>query len=107
MSGARHRRGSPPPPPRPRTPADAHQRELAALIDAREPGWTVVYGPWSRRFFAFAAWPVQRGLVVTATTAEALVEEMRDAEVAHGAAVAPAWGRDGQIRQAGWDRPWR
>ena len=97
MSGARHRRGSPPNPcPRPRTPADTHQRQQAALIDAREPRWTVVYGPWSRRFFAFAAWSTPQGLMVTASTPEELVEAMRDVEVAHGERVVPAWGRDGQ-----------
>ncbi|HEY8378043.1 MAG TPA: hypothetical protein VIK91_16210 [Nannocystis sp.] len=85
-----------------------HQRELAALIDAREPGWTVIYGPWSRAFFAFAAWPAPQGLMVTATKPAGLVAEMRAAEAAHGAALsAPAWGNDRQIRQAGWDRPWR
>ena len=93
MSGARHRRGSPPPPPRPQTPADVHQRQQAARLDAREPGWLVLYAPWRRRFVAFAAWPTPEGLMVTASTPEELVEEMRDVEVARGVAVAPAWGR--------------
>jgi hypothetical protein len=105
VSGRRHRRGSPPS-PRPRPPVDARQREQAALIDAREPGWTVIYGPWSRRFFAFAAWPAPQGVIVDSATLEDLVAAMRGAEAEHGAALAPAWGRDRQSRQAGWGRPW-
>ena len=90
MTGPRHRWGSPPS-PRPLPPIwDVHQREQAALINSREPGWVVVYGPWRRRFSAFAAWPTPRPVVVDASTPEELWGEMRSAEATHGM-VPPKW----------------
>src|SRR5690606_10114646 len=65
---------------------DERRRAQAAHLDAHEPGWLVLYGPWSRAFFAFAAWPAPRALIVGARTPEALRDAMRHAETA--AAVA-------------------
>ena len=36
---------------------DRHRRAEADAIDAQEAGWTVMYGPWSRAFWAFAQDP--------------------------------------------------
>lgn len=63
---------------------DEPQRAQAQHLDAHEPAWAIVYGPWSRRFFAFAAWHAPRALIVAADTAEALWDAMRDAESSAG-----------------------
>ena len=65
------------------------QRAQAAHLDALEPGWAILYGPWSRVFFAFAAWPATRGVVVNAPTPEGLWQAMREAEML--AVEAGAW----------------
>lgn len=78
MAG-RHRLGVPKVPVR-RRRWDERQRAQAVHLDAQEPGWAVIYGLWSRAFFAFAAWPAPRALVVAARTPEGLWEAMRDAE---------------------------
>lgn len=76
MSGPRHRWGAPPSPrPRPR------------IWDPAEPGWVIVYGPWRRRYTAFAAWPAPRPVVVDASTPEELWGAMRSAEMAHSVAA--------------------
>lgn len=65
---------------------DRHRRAEAEAMDRREGAWLVVYGPWSRVFWAFAAGPVPRALVVSASRPEGLREAMREAE-ADGAAI--------------------
>lgn len=88
MAGGRHRCGVPYTPVG-RRRWDERQRAQAAQLDALEPGWSVVYGPWSRLFFAFAAWPASRAVVVDARTPEALWQAMREAETS-GAAMGRA-----------------
>ncbi len=97
MNGGRHRCGVPYTPVR-RIRWDVRQREQAARLDAEEPGWVIVYGPWSRRFMAFAAWPVSRGLVVDARTPEELWEAMRDAEMTDAAMSGGRWHGDATPR---------
>jgi hypothetical protein len=80
MAGGRHRCGVPYTPVR-RRRWDERQRAQAAHLDALEPGWAILYGPWSRVFFAFAAWPAPRALVVGARTPEGLWDAMRQAEM--------------------------
>jgi hypothetical protein len=87
-AGGRHRYGMPYSPVR-RRRWDERQRAQAAHLDAQEPGWAVVYGVWSRSFFAFAAWPATRGVVVNAPTPEGLWQAMREAEML--AVEAGAW----------------
>jgi len=70
---------------------DPRQREEAARLNAREPGWEVLYGPWTRRFWGFAAWPSPRGVIVHAPTADELVDAMRAAEVTAAVNAAPTW----------------
>ncbi|GII87284.1 hypothetical protein Ssi03_52740 [Sphaerisporangium siamense] len=59
---------------------DAGKRALAAQMDRLEPGWHVMYGLWSRRFYAIATCcPV--AMIVEARTPEELRERMREGEL--------------------------
>ncbi len=58
---------------------DPAKKAAAAQLDMLEPTWVVLYGPASRRFFAFAMWHVAP-LRVEATTIEELRHLMREAE---------------------------
>jgi hypothetical protein len=49
----------------------------ALIIKARCPGWAVIYGPWSRLFWAFGA---PDGRPIAARTASELLGRMRAAE---------------------------
>lgn len=93
--GGRHRYGVPYSPVG-RRRWDERQRAQAAHLDAQEPGWSVLYGVWSRSFFAFAVWPAARGVVVDARTPEALREAMREAE----ALGAEAWSVIDDVRHS-------
>ncbi|GII87029.1 hypothetical protein Ssi03_50190 [Sphaerisporangium siamense] len=67
---------------------DEDKRATAARLDQLEPGWHVMYGLWSRRFFAIAiCCPV--ALMVEALTAEELRERMREGESEAMAARGP------------------
>ncbi|MEV5411018.1 hypothetical protein AB0K60_19510 [Thermopolyspora sp. NPDC052614] len=88
MTGGRHRLGTPHVTVRRRL-WDRHRRDEADALNDREHAWTVLYGPWSRAFWAFAAWPVPHPLVVDAHTVEGLQEEMRAAETS--LALAEGW----------------
>lgn len=79
MSAGRHRAGAPREAVQPRL-WDRHRRAEADTLDGQESAWMVLYGPWSRLFWAFAAWPSPRPLVVDARTADGLRQEMREAE---------------------------
>jgi hypothetical protein len=79
MAGGRHRFGVPREVVKPRV-WDRHRRAEAEEINRQEAGWTVLYGPWSRMFWAFAAWPAPSPVVIDARTADGLHERMRVAE---------------------------
>ncbi|MEU9891171.1 hypothetical protein [Sphaerisporangium sp. NPDC051011] len=59
---------------------DEDKRAAAAQLDQLEPGWHVMYGVWSRRFYAIAAW-YSEPLIVDARDAVDLRAQMREAEV--------------------------
>ncbi|MEV6981273.1 hypothetical protein AB0M95_08445 [Sphaerisporangium sp. NPDC051017] len=59
---------------------DEREKAVAAQIDQLEPGWLVMYGVWSRRFFAIAAWSGVP-LMIEARDAEDLRHQMREAEL--------------------------
>ncbi|WP_433352213.1 hypothetical protein ACQP25_03945 [Microtetraspora malaysiensis] len=65
---------------------DADKRRAAAQLDQAEPAWLVSYGLGSRRFFAVAAWPVSRPLIVEAINVDELRDLMREAELTEIAA---------------------
>ncbi|WP_405143885.1 hypothetical protein OG589_39955 [Sphaerisporangium sp. NBC_01403] len=60
--------------------ADPRARATAVLLDRLEPAWTILYGPWSRRFYALALFATPAPLIVEAFTAQELKEQMRQAE---------------------------
>ncbi|MFC4536276.1 hypothetical protein [Sphaerisporangium dianthi] len=59
---------------------DLAERAAAVLLDRMEPAWTIMYGPWSRRFHALALYPTPEPLVVEARTAQDLLSRIRQAE---------------------------
>ncbi|MGW4644253.1 hypothetical protein ACWEN6_37440 [Sphaerisporangium sp. NPDC004334] len=59
---------------------DLADRAAAVLLNRMERYWTVMYGPWSRRFYALALYPTPEPLVVEARTAQDLLAAMRHAE---------------------------
>ena len=69
---------------------DPAKRAVAAELDRMEPGWLVMYGPWSRRFYAIALWDAPCPVLLDARTAEELREQMRQAEMA-GMVPALRW----------------
>lgn len=59
---------------------DPRQRALAARLQADSQGWLVMYGPWSRRFFAYS---LRQGVgVLSAPTISELWQLMQEAEAA-------------------------
>ncbi|GII88300.1 hypothetical protein Ssi03_62900 [Sphaerisporangium siamense] len=67
---------------------DEDKKATAAQLDQLEPGWQVIYGLWSRRYYAFATCcPV--ALMVDAPTPEELRERMREGEMDAMAAIQP------------------
>lgn len=59
---------------------DAYERQRrseAEIIEAKCPSWAVLYGPWSRVFWAFGA---PDGVPITAASASELLGHMRAAE---------------------------
>ncbi|RCV51274.1 hypothetical protein [Marinitenerispora sediminis] len=65
---------------------DPERRRAAAHIEWQKQGtWVVLWGPYTRRFWAFACWPVpQGGAVVSAVEPGELYAEMREVERRYG-----------------------
>jgi hypothetical protein len=72
---------------------DAEHRAAADRLDQLEPGSMVWYGPWSRRFYAIAAWNAPSPLLLDAPTAEELRDQMRQVEPAVLTATFPPHSR--------------
>lgn len=76
----RHRTGRPAPPaPLHRRRWDATAQATAAELDRAHPGWTILYGVHSRRFYAIAAWAAAEPITVHGATAEQLLAAMAEA----------------------------
>ncbi|GII87249.1 hypothetical protein Ssi03_52390 [Sphaerisporangium siamense] len=58
---------------------DQDKKAAADLLDRMEPGWHVMYGLWSRRFYAIAVWQTEP-LIEDARSVEELCERMRAVE---------------------------
>lgn len=69
---------------------DPAKRAAAEELDRLEPGWLVMYGTWSRRFYAIALWEAPCPVLLDARTAEVLRGLMRQAEVT-GTVPALRW----------------
>ncbi|GIH73234.1 hypothetical protein [Sphaerimonospora thailandensis] len=80
----RHRPGTTPSPFR-RRPWDGQARGTAQSLDQHWQGWSVLYGPASRRFYAMVAWPVREPLILSASTAAELERLMYQAETVFSA----------------------
>lgn len=65
---------------------DEDRRRTAAHIEWQKQGaWVVLWGPYTRCFWAFACWPVPAGgVVVRASDPHGLYSEMRYIEREHG-----------------------
>ncbi|WP_157549548.1 hypothetical protein [Nonomuraea candida] len=68
---------------------DPDQRRAAWELDRSERGWVVFYGPYTRRFYAIAAWPSPFPLVLDADGTTELRRLMREVDVAPGLAQDP------------------
>lgn len=68
---------------RPRHGWDPDERRAAWELDLSEPRWTVFYGPYTRRFYALAAWPAPHPLVLDASDTEELRSLISEAETMH------------------------
>ncbi|WP_405084296.1 hypothetical protein [Microbispora sp. NBC_01389] len=75
-SHGRHREGAVPGGWRPRA-WDLGQRVTARRLAGSWPGWTVLYGAGSRRFYALATGPVPTPLILEASTAAELEIQLR------------------------------
>jgi hypothetical protein len=71
-------------------PYDPQERDLAALLSRRTVHWLVLWGPYSRRYWAFACFGP--ATVVSAPGPRELLAQMRQAELAAHASqsMAPA-----------------
>lgn len=87
----------------PRGSFDADRRERAAQVGARFGGWWVLWGVYSRRFWAFA-WFTTRPVIVTGIDAGELMARMRDVHAAV-TAKGPTDGREGGVRDEDVDAP--
>src|SRR5687768_3903066 len=56
----------------------------ARRIEAGNPGWVVMWGPASRKFWGFASWCTSHSLITSAPDAAGLLAQMRQAEMEHG-----------------------
>jgi hypothetical protein len=70
---------------------DRQQRHTAVLVQRAHPSWLIMYGPWSRRFWAYATLPAPpgQGLVLSAADPHDLTAQIRDAEQAAVAVRSP------------------
>ncbi|MEV7005716.1 hypothetical protein [Streptosporangium sp. NPDC051022] len=78
----RNKETGPPVPAAPHRPWDGPARAEAERLTRTWTGWTVLYGPGSRRFYAVATWPTPEPLVLEDRTSEGLELRIRETEVA-------------------------
>jgi len=60
---------------------DERQRRTAALIQRDNPLWLVMWGTGSRRYWAFPAFAVPCGTIVSAADPDDLITRMRETEM--------------------------
>ena len=63
---------------------DQQQRNVAALIQRDYPSWLILYGPWSRKFWAYSTHPAPpgHGLVLSSRDPNDLAAQIRQADQA-------------------------
>ena len=62
-------------------PYDPAERAAAARLQHACPHWVILYGAWTRLFFAFPRFGVPPGTIVSAPSPGELVEWMRTTEL--------------------------
>ena len=60
---------------------DPAARADAARFQDHCPHWLILYGPWTRLFFAFPRFPAPPGTIVSAPSIAELLEWMRTTEL--------------------------
>ncbi|WP_433246824.1 hypothetical protein ACQPYK_45915 [Streptosporangium sp. CA-135522] len=82
---------------------DGSARAEAGRLDQAWPGWSVLYSFGNRRFYAVAAWPTPKPLIVEDDTPKGLAERMREAEMSfawHALPTPPQSRHGGIVSQA-------
>ena len=69
---------------------DTHEHQVAGRLSERCPDWLVMWGTWSRRFWAYPLFRAPRGTIINAATASDLLTLMSRAEL--DTAGPGAWG---------------
>jgi hypothetical protein len=69
---------------------DPGHHQEAARLQRAHPAWLVLYGAYSRKFWAFPTFATPPGTIVTAATPTDLAILMRQAEITAGARLPPA-----------------
>ncbi len=69
---------------------DPSQRLVAARIQHTSPHWLLMWGPHSRRYFAYPLFGAPPGTIVSASAPDRLQTRMRQAEAATAARPADA-----------------
>jgi hypothetical protein len=71
---------------------DDQQRQAAAEIERSRPGWLVMWGCYSRRFWAFPRFDAPRGTIISAPDQARLLAGLDDAESqVRSHPPAPGW----------------
>lgn len=75
-------------------PYDPDERAAAASLERACPHWVILYGPWSRLYYAFPRFRMPPGTIAAATTTGELVSLMRVTELE----ARPGTGRGARPR---------
>ncbi|MEU9890628.1 hypothetical protein [Sphaerisporangium sp. NPDC051011] len=62
---------------------DPEARAAARLLDGCEPAWTILYGVWSRRYYAIPNWRTAEPLLVESSVLADLRRQMREVEASN------------------------
>ena len=77
---------------------DDQERQVAAEIEQSHPHWAVIWGCYSRRFWAFPYFQAPQGTIVSAPDRDRLLADMHSIELK----VSNKEGRTGPIDRASW-----
>jgi hypothetical protein len=63
------------------TPYDPEERHTAARIQRANPPWLILWGTYSRLYWAFPLFRTRPGTIISASTPQELTQRMRHAEL--------------------------
>lgn len=78
----RRRRGTDLPAPEPAASTD-NATDLAQGLEARHPGWVILWRRWARRYWAFPTWLPNAPAPIEARNVQDLLTQMNDLEFQH------------------------